>query len=78
MQQIPVGYFTYGNVSFHVTLHTSHPLLPSPHVHMLILYVLGMILTITSCTMLQTFVHSSSGTLLIRSNPLNLFVTSTV
>ena len=23
-------YFTYGNVSFHVTL--SHPLLPSPHV----------------------------------------------
>ena len=34
LQQIPLGYlFTYGNASFHVTLHTSHPLLPSPHVH---------------------------------------------
>ena len=31
-----------------------------------------------SCTMLQTSVHSSSGTLSTRSNPLNLFVTSTV
>ena len=31
----------------------------------------------TSCTMLQTSIHSSSGTL-IRSKPLNLFVTSTV
>ena len=31
--------FTYGNVSFHVTLHTSHPLLPSPHVHKSILYM---------------------------------------
>ena len=28
--------------------------------------------------MLQTFVHSSSGTLSIRSSPLNLFLTSTV
>ena len=32
-------YFPYGNVSFHVTLYTSHPLLPSPHVHKSILYV---------------------------------------
>ena len=31
-----------------------------------------------SCTMSQTFVHSSSGPLSIKSNPLNLFVTSTV
>ena len=32
----------------------------------------------TSCTMSQTSVHSSSGTLSIRSNPLNLLLTSTV
>ena len=31
-----------------------------------------------SCTMLQTSIHSSSSTLSIISNPLNLFVTSTV
>ena len=30
------------------------------------------------CLLSQTSVHSSSGTLSIRSNPLNLFVTSTV
>ena len=39
---------------------------------------LGMVLIIVSYTMSQTSVHSSSGTLSIRSNPLNLFVTSTV
>ena len=31
-----------------------------------------------SCTMLRTSVHSSSGTLSLRSSPLNLFLTSTV
>ena len=36
----------------------------------------GMVLITTSCTMLYTSVHSSSGTLSIRSTPLNLFVTS--
>ena len=54
-------------------------------------FFLGMVLITASCTMLQTSVHSSSGTLelkclirsirsnlSIRSNPLNLFVTSTV
>ena len=39
-------------------------------------FLLGMALIITSCTMLQTSVHSSPGALSIRSNPLNLFVTS--
>ena len=39
---------------------------------------MGMVLIPVSCTMSQTSVHSSSGTLSIRSNPLNLFVTSTV
>ena len=37
-----------------------------------------MILITASYTMLRTSVHSSSGSLSIRSNPLNLFVTSTV
>ena len=37
----------------------------------------GMVFFIVSCT-LWTSVHSYSGTLFTRSNPLNLFVTSTV
>ena len=37
-----------------------------------------MVLITASCTMLHTSAHCSSGTLSIRSNPLNLFVTSTV
>ena len=37
-----------------------------------------MVLVTTCCTMSQSSVHSSSGTLSIRSNLLNLFVTSTV
>ena len=41
-------------------------------------FFLGMALITASCTMSWTSVHSSSGTLSIRSNPLNLFVTSTV
>ena len=41
-------------------------------------FFLGMVLITASCTMSQTSVHSSSGTLSIRSNPLNLFVTSTI
>ena len=36
------------------------------------------VLIMASCTMLWTSLHSSSGSLSIRSNPLNLFVTSTV
>ena len=39
---------------------------------------LGMVLIPVSCTMSGTLVHSSSGTLSIRSSPLNLFLTSTV
>ena len=40
-------------------------------------FFLGIVLIPASCTMSWTSVHSSSGTLSIRSNPLNLFVTST-
>ena len=39
---------------------------------------LGMVLIPVSCTMSQTSIHSSSGTLFIRYSPLNLFLTSTV
>ena len=39
---------------------------------------LGMVLITASCTITRTSIHSSSGTLSIRSNPLNLFVSFTV
>ena len=45
------------------------------HFAFLHFFFLGMVLITASCTMSQTSVHSSSGTLSIRSNPLNLFVT---
>ena len=48
------------------------------HFAFLHFFFLGMVLTPASCTMSQTSIHSSSGTLSIRSNLLNLFVTSTV
>ena len=38
-------------------------------------FILRMVLIPAFCTMSRTSVHSSSGTLSIRSNPLNLFVT---
>ena len=41
-------------------------------------FFLGMVLITASCTMSGTSIHSSSGTLSIRSNPLNLFLTSSV
>jgi len=41
-------------------------------------FFLGMVLVITFCTMLQTSVHNSSGTLCTWSRSLNLFITSTV
>ena len=41
-------------------------------------FFFGMVLITASCTMSQTSVHSSSGSLSMASNSLNLFVTSTV
>ena len=41
-------------------------------------FILGMVLQPVSCTMSRTSVHSFLGTLSIRSNLLNIFVTSTV
>ena len=48
------------------------------HVALLHFSFLGMVLLTASCTVWQTSVHSSSGTLSIGSNSLNLFLTSTV
>ena len=48
------------------------------HFAFLHFFFLGIVLISDSCTMSGTCIHSSSGTLSIRSNPLNLFVTSTV
>ena len=41
-------------------------------------FFLGMVLIPVSCAMSWTSIHSSSGTLSIRSSALNLFLTSTV
>ena len=48
------------------------------HFAFLHFFFLGMVLIIASCTMSETSVHGSSGTLSMRSNSFNLFVTSTV
>ena len=48
------------------------------HFGFLLFFFLGMVLISVSCTISQTSVHSSSGTLSIRSSPLNLFVPSAV
>ena len=48
------------------------------HFAFLHFFFLGMFLIPVSCTMSWPSVHSSSGTLSIRSSPLNLFLTSTV
>ena len=48
------------------------------HFAFLHFFFLGMVLITASCTMSGTSVHSSLGTLSLWSNPLNLFVTSTV
>ena len=48
------------------------------HFVFLLFFSMGMVLLPVSCTMSRTSVHSSSGTLSIRSSPLNLFLTSTV
>ena len=48
------------------------------HFAFLHFFSMGMVLIPVSCTVSQTSVHSSLGTLSIRSSPLNLFLTSTV
>jgi len=65
--------------AFHFSLFTAICKASSDnHFAFLHFFSFGMVLTPASCIMSWTSVHSSSGTLSIRSNPLNLFVTSTV
>src|SRR5574341_1199373 len=51
---------------------------PDSHFAFLHFFSMGMVLIPVSCTVSRTSFHSSSGTLSIRSRPLNLFLTSTV
>ena len=46
------------------------------HFGFLHFFFLGIVLIPASCTISRTSIHSSSGSLSIRSNPLNLFLTS--
>ena len=48
------------------------------HFAFLHFFFFGMVLVTASYTVVQTSVHSSSGTLSVRYNPLNLLVTSTI
>ena len=47
---------------------------PDSHFALLLFFSMGMVLIPVSCTMSRTSVHGSSGTVSIRSSPLNLFV----
>ena len=51
---------------------------PDSHFAFMHFFSMGMDLIPVSCTMSQTSIHSSSGTLSIRSHPLNVFLSSTV
>ena len=46
---------------------------PDSHFAFLHFFSMGMVLIPVSCTMSQTSIHSSSGTLCIRSSPFNYF-----
>ena len=48
------------------------------HFAFLHFFFFGVVLVTASCTMLWTSIHSSSGILSTRYNPLNLFISSTV
>ena len=80
----------YFKINFHIVLHLrfaiytfnfSQLFVGPPQTAILLFcisFFLGMVLLPISCTMSRISVHSSSGTLSIRSSPLNLFLTSTV
>ena len=51
---------------------------PDSHFAFLHFFSMGMVLIPVSCTMSRSSFHSSSGTLSVRSSPLNLFLTSSV
>jgi len=59
--------------SLHSAIHKAYS---DNHFVFLLFFFFGMVLFSASCTILWTSVHNSSGTLLSRSGPLNLSVTS--
>ena len=91
---VHLGRLSYLSLLFFVTLHSNGYIFPfllclqllffsqlfirPPQTTILPFFFLWMVLIPVSCTMSQTSIHSSSGTLSIRSSPLNLFLTSTV
>ena len=71
---IKMGIYFLFRFAFHFLLFTAICKASSDsHFAFLHFFFLGMVLIPVSCTMSQTSVHSSSCTLSIRSNPLNLF-----
>ena len=70
------AYIFLFSFAFHVSSFTA--ISTESHFAFLHFFSMGMVLIPVSCTMSRTSVHSSSGTLSIRSSPLNLFLTSTV
>ena len=70
---IQMGIFSLSPLLFASLLFSAIYKAPSDkHLAFLHFFFLGIILVTASCTMLPTSVHSSSGTLSTRSNPLNL------
>ena len=71
-------YFSFSPLLLASLLFTAICKSPSDNHFAFFFFPLGMVLITASCTMSWTLVYHSSGTLSIRSSPLNLFVTSTV
>ena len=71
-------YLSFSPLPFSFLFHSYCKASSDNHFAFLHFFFLGMVLIPASCTVSRTSVYSSSGTLNIRSNPLNLFVTSTV
>jgi len=70
---IQMGYLSFSPLPLAFLLFAAICKAPSDnHFAFLRSFILGMVLVTASCTMSQTSIHSSSGILSIRSNPLNL------
>ena len=71
-------YFSLSPLLFASILSTICKAFSDDHFASLRLFFFGMVLFAASYTILWTSFHSSSGTLFTRSNPLSLFITSTI
>src|SRR5574337_130309 len=76
---LQMGIFFLFSFAFHFpSFHSYCKAFSDSHFAFLHFFFLGMVLIPVSYTMSRTSIHSSSGTLSIRSSHLNLFLTSTV